>query len=372
MRSPIHRLRKESFVILGAMSISLLLGTFSIFRKLESPSYDLYVRFSATKELSDIAIVCITDNDYRQIFSGRSPLDPQKLKTVIDAIARGNPSAIGVDIDTSSLDFQRLVPSRAWPPIIWARNAVFSNREGKHLLFAVLGGQSPPYSGVISFKVDPDKTLRSYTDYVNTSAGSFPTFPRAVVSALANDNTLRAGKTYEELLIKFSRGTNAPNRYKLPASMVLNLSEGEGWMTEGPLTGRIVLLGGDYNASDEHLTPLGWMLGVEVLANIVETEMGGGGIRPPNKYLLVVLAAMNAIILLVLFHFFGLRNALLITLFATPVLSLGCSYLLSGSFFHWVYFTLILLCILTHILATKLHAHIKQHLPSSGPGLPPV
>jgi hypothetical protein len=100
--------------------------------------------------------------------------------------------------------------------------------------------------------------------------------------------------------------------------------------------------------------------------------MGGGGIRPPNKYLLVVLAAMDAIILLVLFHFFGLRNALLITLFAAPVLSLGCSYLLSGSFFHWVYFTLIILCVLAHILATRLHAHIKQRFPSSGPGLPSV
>jgi len=359
----IHRFRKESFVILGAMSISLLLGTFSIFRKLESPSYDLYARFSATKKLSDIAIVCITDNDYRQVFYGRSPLDPQKLKAVIDAIARGNPRAIGVDIDTSSPEFQKLIHSRAWPPIIWARNTVFSNREGKHHLFNVLGGQSPPYSGVISFKVDPDKTLRTYTDYVNTSAGSFPTFPRAVVSALANDNTTRASKMYEELLIKFSMGTNAPNRYKLPASMVLGLSEGEGWMKEGPLTNRIVLLGGDYNASDEHLTPLGWMLGVEVLANIVETEMGGGGMRPPNKYLLMVLAAMNAIILLVLFNVLRLRHALLVTIISTPILSLGCSYLLSGSFFHWVYFTLIILFVLTHLLATKVHAHIKQRVP---------
>ena len=365
----INRFRKESFVILGAMSVSLLLGTFGMFRKFESPSYDLYARLSATSNLSDIAIVCITDNDYRQIFNGRSPLDPQKLKKVIDAIARGNPRAIAVDIDTSSPEFQKLVPSRAWPAIIWARNAVFSNREGKHHLFNVLGGQTPPYSGVISFKVDPDKTLRSYTNYVNTPAGLFPTFSRAVVSALISENTMKAANSYEELLIRFSGGTNVPTRYKLPVSMVLGLSDGEGWNKEGPLKNRIVLLGGDYNASDEHLTPLGWMLGVEVLANIVETEMSGGGIRPPNKYLLVVLSAIIAIILLVLFNVLRLLHALLITTIAMPILSLGCSYLLSGSFFHWVYFTLIILFVLAHLLANKVHDHIKRRVP--GPSAVP-
>ncbi len=361
----IHRFRKESFVILGAMSVSLLLGTFGMFRKLESSSYDLYARLSATDRLSDIAIVCITDNDYRQIFNGRSPLDLQTLKKVIDAIARGNPRVIAVDIDTSSAEFQKFVPSRAWPPIIWARNAVFSNREGKHHLFEVLGGKTPPYSGVISFKVDSDKTLRSYTNYVNTPSGLFPTFPQAVVSALVSENTMKAGKPYEELLIKFSGGTNTPTRYKLPVSMVLGLAEGEGWKEDGPLKNRIVLLGGDYNVTDEHLTPIGWMLGVEVLANIVETQMNGGGIRLPNKYLLVVLSAVNAIILLVLFNVLRLRHAVLMTIIATPMLSLGCSYLLSGSFFYWIYFTLIILFALIHILATGVHAHIEQRLQGS-------
>ena len=43
------------------------------------------------------------------------------------------------------------------------------------------------------------------------------------------------------------------------------------WSGANPLENKMVILGGDYAAQDEHDTPVGWMTGTELLASIIET-----------------------------------------------------------------------------------------------------
>ena len=55
----------------------------------------------------------------------------------------------------------------------------------------------------------------------------------------------------------------------------------------------MVLLGADYQGRDEHLTPLGWLTGLEVLAQIVETELSGPVTKVPGRGLVLLCAAVN-------------------------------------------------------------------------------
>src|SRR5262249_37760019 len=94
------------------------------------------------------------------------------------------------------------------------------------------------------------------------------------------------------------------DRYHIPhiaASAVHQLYESagyqsEGWKKQGPLQGKIVLLGGTFHhARDQYVTPLGPMTGVELMAQAIETELSGGGIRFTNELLMVLMDIVAAL-----------------------------------------------------------------------------
>lgn len=140
------RLLRAVPVLIGAFLLTFLLSRAGLFRQLETYTLDTQMRLQETPHDSDVAMVLINDDDYGKIFQGKSPLDPANLQKLINTIARGRPRVIGVDIDTAGPEFRALQHPPEWPPIVWARNAVFSNIEGRYYLFNVLGGESsaPP------------------------------------------------------------------------------------------------------------------------------------------------------------------------------------------------------------------------------------
>jgi CHASE2 domain-containing sensor protein len=356
--------RKDLIATLGAIPLALLLSTIGLLRQLETPALDVYARLQPLPSDSDVAIVRITTEDYKSIFHGRSPLEPKSLQKIIDAIARGKPKIIGVDIDTSAPEFDTIEPSPEWPTVVWARSAVFSNTQRKYLLFDVLGKHLPPlHSGLIVFKLDPDETIRRYTRLCDTDEGRLHSFPWAVAKELPNYKSAKLKESNEELLIKF-RGTSRSNhRWGLSASQILRLSEGQGWQNGSPIKDKVVLLGGEYYAQDEHKTPLGWISGVEVLAQIIETELEGGGSRPPSNLLMIFLTFVDAIVLLVLFRKCRLRSALLFSLVVIPFLAFVSSYVAFRSLGNWAYFVSILVIALIY----QLYGRAKEHYRKSQP-----
>lgn len=341
------RLLRAVPVFLGAFLLTLVGSRAGFLRGLETYALDTMMRLQAPPTESDVAIVYIDDADYEKMFQGKSPLDSARLLELIQAIARGRPKVIGVDIETRSDQFREFETPQGLPPIVWAQDGVFSNREGKYHLFNVLGRKnSATLSGPVVLKLDSDGAVRHYTRLIATQKEDLPSFTWAVVSEyLPDKKTLNASK--DELLIRFAGDPKGSHRVRLTASRVLDISDGQGWQSNSPIKDKIVLLGGAYAASDEHATPVGWMLGVEVLAYSIETELQGGGIRPPRSVDILALGVLAGLALCLLFQHFSVGKALLLSIAAVPLLSIACSLVAFRSTAYWVYFVPVLIALLS-------------------------
>jgi CHASE2 domain-containing sensor protein len=67
----------------------------------------------------NIVVVKIDDTDYKKLFGGRSPLDPDQLTKLLTAVEAGGPRLVAVDLDTSDHSFEKL----KFPDVVWARDA---------------------------------------------------------------------------------------------------------------------------------------------------------------------------------------------------------------------------------------------------------
>jgi CHASE2 domain-containing sensor protein len=254
---------------------------------------------------------------------------------------------IGVDIDTSAPQFRDMALPASGPPIVWGRSGSYSYREGKFHPDEVLGGREhAPASGLILLKEEPDGVVRRYRRMLPTPEGTAPSFAWEVLNHARCPATRELPVTGEEMLIDFTAGTKDPNRLSLTAARVKELANENPKWPEGVLKDRIVLLGGEYAVQDEHDTPLGWMLGAEVLAQVIETELRGGGRRPASRALVFTFLVVGGLAIFLLFLFFEPRRALLLAVLAIPVLATLSSLVIFGSLTYWFYFTLCLIAVL--------------------------
>jgi CHASE2 domain-containing sensor protein len=353
-----RRVRKEIPVILLAMLLTFVFSSWGLLRQFETTALDVTMRLRHPRSFSEVAVVRITDEVYQSYFGGRSPLDATKLQKLIEAIASGQPKLIAVAIDTSAPSF-REVQLPPEPPIVWARDGVFSNIENRFRFFDVLGGREPPPpSGAVVLMKDEDGVVRRYRRLYRTGKESapVPTLPWEMVRRLSDERTKALKESEEDLLVDYVRS----NRVNFPADEVLGLAAEEGYQTKGPLKDKIVILGGNYAAQDEHDTPLGWSLGAEVLAQMVETELQGGGRRPANTLVILVLGVLDGFILLVLFRVLSWGKALLVGVIALPLLALLCSLVAFWSLAQWAYFVPILLLVFLHQLYERGKEYFKK------------
>lgn len=181
-----------------------------------------------------------------------------------------------------------------------------------------------------------------------------------MVNQFSPDRAKKLPASKEELTIKFVGDREGSHRLHFTASGVLDLADGPGWQTNSPIRDKIVLLGGAYAASDEHHTPLGWMLGVEVLASIIETELQGGGTRPPNRMVIILMGILSGLTLLLLFHHFWLGTAVLLSVIAIPILAMACSLVAFWSLAFWSYFVPVLIAILSQQLYDQAKEYRKR------------
>lgn len=121
------------------------------------------------------------------------------------------------------------------------------------------------------------------------------------------------------------------------ADTILELSAGSasGYSGDrGVLRDRIVLLGGAYREGrDVHHTPLGEMSGIRIQAQIIATELDGGGEPRPSVVGVVALQFIVGCVLVLLFLQFPFRTASALVLVAFPILAAGGSLVTTGSVF---------------------------------------
>jgi CHASE2 domain-containing sensor protein len=360
------RLLKMAPLILGVSVLTYLLAGGGWLGHFETTAIDNWLRLKPHRQSDEIVIVGIFDDDYERLFAKRSPLAAPKLEEVIKAIALGKPKVIGVDIDTSEPGFQSLQALPGEPRIVWARDAVV-NGQGKIEPQAVLGGREPLLSGIVLLPKDSDGIVRSYIRKFRTTADrQIDSFPLAVVKQYReqSDHSGPAPATKEEeekLFLNFAGDRYSFQRFH--AGDVVTASKGTAWQDQGVLNGKIVLLGGFYRASrDAYTTPLGSMEGTVLMAQAIESELRGGGVRHPPKILAFVLHTLAGFALVFLHKLYRPNVALLLNLIALPVLPVGLSLLVFQTGAHWVSFVMMPVVILLQQLYERAVEHQKQQI----------
>jgi CHASE2 domain-containing sensor protein len=350
------------------MVLLWVFGHTGVLHRIEATVSNAQMRINKPVSDSPVVIVDVDDVDYRELFSETSPLNPSRLEKLIADIAKGQPRVIGVDIDTSSPQFATELPVRNWGPyIVWereVREVPAEGTESRNLSpVDILGGQKnvDPGSNSAGLPIlideSEDKTTRKYRRYLSTDAGPLPSFPYAIAQAyrgkpLNLTSELQDGQ--QDRLIRFSGFRGHTARLYFSARKVTDLSQH--WPEASPIKDKVVLLGGSYLGQDRHDTPIGELSGVEVMANVVETELAGGGERPPSKTVVFLLELFEAFVLILLFHTMRFRFALLWSLALVPVIAVVCSLLAYRDSRHLIQFGFVLL----GLLLFEMYEHFRR------------
>lgn len=259
-----------ALVVLAAALITSSIEGSWLFRHLENANLDTWLLAKSVQVSPDVFVVSITDDDYRGLFQATSPLRPDVVKRIVNAIAAAGPRALGVDLDTSEWDANSAASLPKNVPIVWAREA---SDDGKSLE-KVLGGDGAGVCfGLPAFVPDEDGVIRRYP--------SQSSFAQHLVAACRDQESPAESKGDEGKLINFRGDLGAFDH--LSSTALLALADTPQWTMNNPLKGRIVLLGGSFRAArDKYYTPLGRMDGVDILAHAAQSELPGGAVRSPG------------------------------------------------------------------------------------------
>ncbi|HEX8456542.1 MAG TPA: CHASE2 domain-containing protein [Pyrinomonadaceae bacterium] len=360
-------------LIFFALLFTVVFNRLGLLTQLETTTLDAQMRLDEPEGESPVVIVDITQQDFERDFQGQTrPLHPGVLQQLINAVARGRPCVIGVDIDTHFAEFKNFELAKDWPPVVWAREIEETVPEvGEQLsTLDVLGGQDPALnesSGLTLLIDDSEKITRRYARLYETRRGPSPSFAWAIYKASSKagchgvSHTSREEST-EPLLIRYSRGREGVGRSRMPASHILNFARSADWEKNSLLAGKIVIIGGSYLGDDVHDTPLGQMSGVEVIANVVESELRGGGLKPPGLLTVGLLLLFEGFLLLTLFQLFSPKKALLLCLPAIVFLALACSILTYRTFSRWAFFVPVMVGVVVAELIDMLRDRYKQEI----------
>ncbi len=369
-----RRVLKTLPLMLLALLVTFISSRTGLINEWQTISLNTQMRLDMPDKESDVVIVDITQQDFEQIFAGQTrPLNPDALERVIAAIAKGQPCVVGIDIDTSFPQFKNFKVSEAMSNVVWARETaeIPENINEKAVLLDVLGGQNPEYnkkSGVPFLIDDSIKVPRLYTRLIKTTEGDLPSFAWAIFKEGKSRNCAGLNfpdleETADQFIIGYSRGKKGAGRTRISASNVLKFSENLDWQNNNLIKNKIVLLGGTYLNEDKSETPIGAMSGVEITANVIESELRGG-VKPPSFLSMALLQIFDGVLLLAFFQIFSWRKMLLFSLPFILLLSLACSFFTYYSFSYWLFFAPVMLGVVLTELFDKGKDYFKKRYKS--------
>jgi CHASE2 domain-containing sensor protein len=314
-------------------------------KRMETANLDALFRGKKLDVSKDIFVVSITDDDYNSPdFNGVSPLNPASLIKIIDAILRCDPKVLGVDFDTSAWTNNRI--DNHGVPIVWAREAL--GESGKLTLGKALGGSEDICSGMPAYFPDEDGFVREYKEFIEGAGGQF--YPSMALNLAEVYKSPKGGGACRRQVSKLGKNDSAASQLidflgqnyafdRLSSGALLQLANSESWMKSNPLKGKIVLLGGSYRAArDAYPTPFGYLDGVDIIANTVQSRLPGSGLNHGPKWL-TVFGYMEGVVLLAGLYFVPKAWSLLITVLTGPIYALLINWLAfqwAGAFISFV------------------------------------
>lgn len=397
----------------------MLLENAGAFTGFESIVLDTFVRIKSSKPSGDVAIVEITDEDYRQYFGSTSPLQPAQLASLISSAAQGKPRVIGVDVDTSTQAWCdpaiRLPTAPRDPPIVWAEvpggelkadgsdalrrvtsgiwTIVTGEREAtpKFTAAPVVGGRlcDAQCVGIPLFPLDRDGVVRRERNEFEVTP--LPaSCPKAVIKCTPGGSQgdrdqmlslahaivaqVRPGhrEPPAEQILNFAR--DRYNFRTIPAHEILSYSQqADGswpiakpaWLTQGLLKDSVLLIGGTYRAArEEYLTPVGPTFGVFLVAQTVEAHLHPGGVQEARWFWKKLVDFLSAILIVWLYFHFGKnpRRAFRTSVVGTLFISIVGSFLLFDTMAYWFDFVPVVIGMLLHQMyeQSKMAAEIEE------------
>lgn len=361
-----RQLYRAKWVIVAITAGTFLLSSSGMLDHFETAGLDAFNLLKQPVDPLNVVIVAITDDDYQsEPFHSISPLNVGGVQEVLNAIALARPRVIGVDLDTSDVRFKELHAPPGDIQIVWGRDARLLKESKTFALEPVLGGRDPESFGVALLPIDGDGIVRRYRREFPGSGGIAPSFPWAVIEKACGEHPEKycakvdkAEQEHETLLLNF-----AGQRFAFEPLSTGNLrlaAMGPEWTKSSPLLNKIVILGGNYHAArDSQVTPVGTMEGVQLMAQAIETELTGGGIRRVNEYQAILLDLLSGALLVYFSYRFPnqLGKALLLSLIALVILPLVFSYLAFSTLGRWFNFVPVLVGVLLH----ELYEHGKEY-----------
>ena len=312
--------RRRGLIGLGiAWLLQLGLQELHFFDRYDQSDADHYARtVSVPGEFSEhIVIVTISEDDYRDLFDSRSPLDSAKLLNLVQTLQSYRPRVIGVDFLTgdwhSKLDASLV---RISPPVVWARDGrTDSPSENATDLpqlsewNGVVGYSTPPAGLCFAPPIDqpdPDGVIRSYSNAVTvhkpgtTATAVFPTM--AYVLAASYSERPFDCQSYPDppanLGVKRIRFTGDNHHLRILAASDVLRDADNGRKLEKYLANRIVLLGGTFAGRDMFASGGQYVSGALILANAVESEISGPIRELPGSLSLVMALGVSVLLYL--------------------------------------------------------------------------
>jgi CHASE2 domain-containing sensor protein len=373
-RSPAERVHRRPFAsqLLRAMPVMVVLTLLTawadhslhLFDSLNLLALDAFATVGGPTS-SDVLLVTIGDDDYRTMFGNRSPLDPARLRTLIEAVLKQSPAVLGVDISTADDGDAQLreVLSKTGPEIVWVRDAFFtepsSSRTATLQLDRVLGGNDPPPHasvGLSIFPQDADRLVRGYYRRVplKTTAGDIapPSLAWAIVEAYCQPRLTADPSSNPRPCIDVSRAPIEAQKDPADEPLWFNFA-GESYQFRkvaagavesappGLFSNRIVLIGGTFGAGrDLYATPLGRMFGVELTALAIEVELHGGGITAANEMVMIAMDLAAGVLLVWINWRWDPASRLTVAMTAAAILGLAvlASYVAFQGIRSWASF----------------------------------
>jgi CHASE2 domain-containing sensor protein len=382
-----------------AVAFASYLGWFHGFQSL---ALDSLLLTQSPRRSEQVVIVTIDNDEFSSadLFNNTSPLDPEKLGQILEAIAAGHPRVIAVDIDTSSTAMKdqyrqlaKMVRGEGWPPVIWSVDGQPTSLEhdgpgGPALeqVFPPLGGNEAPERGLILLPTDRDGVVRRYFRHFATTKESshdpvlVDSFPWAVVKEYCRQTPdaqisarlqqIKKGSSASpespELLMNFL-GDRFTFTHITTKTVLDSYAKREFWSSEkSPIRDKIVLLGGTYKAArDVHPTPIGQVAGVELLAMAIESELQGTGIQIIHEVTSILIDILFGSLLVYLNWRFVTPRSIFFNLLAVMALALVASFITFNTLGYWLNFAVVLIGLWLHnqyeVVREIPHLHDEIH-----------
>jgi CHASE2 domain-containing sensor protein len=149
-------LKSATPLILIISGATFLMHQFGWLEPLETSALDFMLRLNKPVKPQYVRVVAIDDKDYESLFHKQSPLDPEKVRRLIETIVTLKPRVIGVDIDTT--DSRGVRPQETTRiPVIWGQRP---SRTGNVMVpLPVWGGRTTPALDGVYWHFRPSSRL---------------------------------------------------------------------------------------------------------------------------------------------------------------------------------------------------------------------